>query len=979
MFPRGLAPRKRPRFARPSPAFVAVVATFLTVACGDDATVPPADAGADGGPPDAAVDPCEGFEVPARPDTSACDDPDPGDPEALVACARGSGWTGRWTVDADGLPAYDFEVEQRCDPAAQSWTPRRAPSRSPLRDPVHLVGNGRGLVAMAHASGAVEVYTQDRGHAWINRVDTWRDARDPNYPVQLGGGFNYVVLPDGVRSTRFEDMPVGEALPRQTRRFGVGYYETETDLGGLSVRRTVYAPGSDARALIAEVVVSNPGDREARVGLVEHWDPNHHQITVELATSDLLAPNITEDIDRRRRALAASFDQRVSWDPVAGVAVVTTSARELPAGIGDRLDPSDVDWFPPPVYLAALDESASPDAVWLDDRELWDGAERPVPEAVAGVGGAAARSVEISGDGQHAILSVRVPLVIAPGGSRRARFAFGYAPAGRVVGDEVASLRADLPSLRPDAVAALRSKLVFAAFPGLEDAGAVQRELAWAAYNTVANVTYDEYHGVRLLGQGGSYKYVHGLDGAIGDLCLFADAALLVDPAIARDTLVYALSTQHGASDETPWRFPYATTGVGAFSDVAIYDMRSDAYWLVPSSVGRYVGMTRDAAFLDREVPYWPHAAGERGTVVAHLGRSMEYATETLGIGARGLVAMGTGDYADGVTMLSEEATTPTGTSSTFNAGLLVGGLPLAAGVVESRDAALATAMRELVASQTDALNAEGWDGTRYHRGFVDSGNPLADHMLFVEPQVLPIVAGIVDDARRDLLLDLVSERLETPIGQITPVLLSGSGGGGVGEPQLGGVWPVANAWVTEAYAMRDPAEGWSSFVRNLLARHAVEYPEIWYGIWTGPDSFFGPEGERPGEADAHLATALTDYPALNVHVHTGPLRALVALIGVRGTPDGLTIAPRIPSETWSVVFPRLTLRATPGSLAGEAVFVADGPVVMRVAAPAGVDPATAVVTVGGVAVTHAVEDGLVVFTVEATAEVPVAFEVTAP
>ena len=44
--------------------------------------------------------------------------------------------------------------------------------------------------------------------------------------------------------------------------------------------------------------------------------------------------------------------------------------------------------------------------------------------------------------------------------------------------------------------------------------------MAWSSYYAIANTTYDEYQGTRLAGQGGSYKYIHGLDGAIGDLAL---------------------------------------------------------------------------------------------------------------------------------------------------------------------------------------------------------------------------------------------------------------------------------------------------------------------------------------------------------------------------------------------------------------------------------------------------------------------------
>lgn len=343
---------------------------LLLAGCGDDAaarldagTDAPGDASAPD--PDAAADAgggeCADFVVPARPDTSGCADPDALAPDHLGGCLVGSGHVGLWAIDSDGLPAYDFAAEERCDPAARHWSPRRVPQR----DPIHLLGNGRGLVAMAHASGGIEIYSQDRGHAWVNHVDTWADPRDPAYPPQLGGGFSYLALPEGVRSTRFEDLAVADATRLQTRRFGVGYAETTTRFGDVVVRRRVLAPDAAARALVAEVTIENAASAPVTVGLVELWDPNLHEIVVELATSDLLAPGVTEAIDRRRRDLMRGFTQTVRWDAAARVAVVETRAKTLPAGVADRHDVSDVDWFPDPVYLAALDDDAVPDAVWL--------------------------------------------------------------------------------------------------------------------------------------------------------------------------------------------------------------------------------------------------------------------------------------------------------------------------------------------------------------------------------------------------------------------------------------------------------------------------------------------------------------------------------------------------------------------------------------------------------------------------------------
>jgi hypothetical protein len=922
---------------------------------------------------------CEGFVTPARPDTSTCGDVDAGQPEALPTCLRGSGHLGHWAVDAAGLPAYDFTVEQRCDPAAHAYSPRQ----TPLRDPIHLIGNGRGLVAMAHASGGVEIYSQDRGHKWINHVDTWSDPLNPAYPQQLGGGFNYYVVPSGnaaplVGSTRFEDLPVDRATQMQSRRFGVGYFETVTQDRNITLRRRVFAPDAAARALVAQVTVENPTTKPLRYALVEFWDVNIHQISLELLTSDIGLPGITEVIDRRRRALMAQFTQRSSWRADAGIAVVKTVARTLPASVRERSDVSKVDYFPDPMYLAVLDDGPAPDAVWLSDRELWDGDARPPPAAAAQPGDASTRTIELDGEGQHAILAVRVPVEVPAHGAVTRRFAFGYVPGGGTPDAAVAELRARGEALLDDTETAWRRRLVWAAFPGLPDAGVVQRELAWAAYNAIAGTTFDEYRGVRLLGQGGAYKYIHGIDGAMGDLALFAEALLLIDPRSAADTLVYALATQLGGSQRTPWRFPYATTGVGSYSDVLIYTQRSDAYYFLPAAIGRYVALTRDANFLERQVPFYPRAAGESGNVTEHMRRALQYGTETLGFGARGIVAIGTNDYADGITSLATEPATPTGTSSTYNAGAIVYGFPLAADVIEARDATLAASLRALAASQAEALLDRAWEGHYFYRGFVDSGNPLAPQIFFLEPQVFPVLAGIVDEARRDLALGEVVARLETSIGALSNVAIGpGSGVGGPDQPLIGGIWPVANAWLTGAYARRDANEAWSSFIRNTLAAHAEKYPDLWYGIWTGPDSFNGPANARPGEADAHLVTALTDYPALNVHVHTGPLRALTEIVGVSGTRDGLRITPRVPTETFAVEWPRLRVQYAPFAVEGAVAGSSDGPVVMEVALPSGLRAAATVrVTADATQVTSTVEAGTVRFVLPARADIPVTWRV---
>lgn len=913
------------------------------------------------------------------PQIAACPDPDVANPTMLAGCGQGAGHVGAWVVDGDGLPAYDFAIDQRCDAAAHAYSPRPRP----LRDPIHAVADGRGVIAMAHASGAVELYSQERGHKWVNKVDTWSDPENPAYPPQVGGGFSYYAVDGRVGSTRFEDLSPAVAITTQTRRFGVGYVETVTRDGDLTFRRRTYAPGTGSAALAIDVTVENAGVNDADVGLVELWDANLHQVSVELLTSDLLVPGTTDGIQRRRRAQAAAFTHEARWDPATRAAILTTAAKSLPADVADRDDPSLVDWFPDPLFLAVLDDGPAPDRVWLTDGELWpDGARTPPTTVADAADGAPARTLALDGAGQAAVLAVRVPTRVPAGGHVTRRFAFGLSRGGADPAADIAALRAAGPGLAAQTAAAWRDRLVWAAFPGMPDAGVLQRELAWATYGALAGVSYDEYRDRRVLGQGGAYRFIHGLDGAMGDLALFAEAVVLVDPDVARDTLAYAFTTQHAADQTTPGRFPYATTGVGQYSDVVIYDLRSDAYWFLPSVLGTYVGLTRDRAFLDASVSFWPKSSGDHGTVLDHVTRGLDFAEleSVLGYAARGLVAMGTNDYADGINALAQEPVTPTGTSSAYNAGMIALGFPPAAEVIEAVDPDLATRMRAIADGQSAALLAEAWNGDWFLRGFVDSGNPLAPHIFFLEPQLFPILAGLADDAMTASALDEVADLLETPYGAISNVPIGDSGPvTGIDLPLIGGVWPVANAWLTAAYARRDPQEAWSSFRRNTLAAHADAFPGLWYGIWTGPDSFNGPDKERPGEADAHPATALTDYPALNVHVHTGPLRALLRLVGVESTADGLRIAPRLPTETFHVRWPRLTLASAPDHIAGTLRTAATAPFTLEVRLPALLAAAPSVeATVGGLVTTEAVVDGAVVLDLPADTGTPIAWRVDA-
>jgi len=901
---------------------------------------------------------CEGFTPPARDDASACAAVDLSQPDVLASCLEGSGHAGVWAVDADGLPAYDLTVEHRCDPAGYL----ESEVTGERHGPVHLVGNGRGTVAVAHASGAVELYSQDRGPKWLNKVESWRDPDDGDFPLQVGGGFNYLVVDGEVRSTRFDDMPVGEAIRRQTRRFGVGYVETVTTFDDLVVTRRVMAPDVEARALVSEVTIENLTEQYREVGLVELWDVNVQELTPE-ETTDLADRDAWHDVVRRRRALMDAFEQTASYSEEQRTVRLDTTARSLPADVMGRDDVSEVDWFVDPIYLAPIDSAEPPDAVWLRDGELWDSAaDRAPPAALAGAGDGSSRDEVLDGADQHALMAMRIAVQVPVEAPVVRRFAFGYAPIDHDVAVDLAVLRAQHGELSSQSATSWRDRLVWLAVDGADHAGAMQREVAWSSYAAQAAAVYDEYSGARVLGPGGAQRFVRGLEGGLGDLALLAESMLLVDPALARDTLRYALSAQEGKSAADPWRLPYAVTGVGA-AMAASPDRRTDAYFLLPAAVARYAAVTRDLAFLDSDAPYWPRSTGENDTVLAHLAGALAYAEEDLGTGARGFVAMGASDSADDALALAGEG--GDGVSSLYNAGAAVLGFPLVADLIEARDAELAAGYRAVADQQRALLLEQGWNGSFVERGFAGGGEPLAADVMFLEPQLFPILAGAVTGSQRDALLDLVAERLGTSAGAL------GS------APGSGGVRPATGAWLTEAEAQRSPERGWASFWLHSLANRAAVYPDLWCGIWTGPRSFGGPDLDLPGGPDVRLDPAVAMLPALSSHVPAATLRSVMALVGISGAGSRLRITPRVPGETFALIAPRLHLTGSRRSLGGAIEPSAGGSVILDVALPSGLTGGSVVVTVNETEVAFTREGDRVSFELPLTRDAVTRFEVT--
>jgi len=133
-----------------------------------------------------------------------------------------------------------------------------------------------------------------------------------------------------------------------------------------------------------------------------------------------------------------------------------------------------------------------------------------------------------------------------------------------------------------------------------------------------------------------------------------------------------------------------------------------------------------------------------------------------------------------------------------------------------------------------------------------------------------------------------------------------------------GGIWPSLNQTLIWALATIDPAMAWDEWKKNSFARHADIYPDVWYAIWSGTDSYNSFRSKLPGETVNAQYFHGTDFPVLNLHAHACAMYSTTKLFGLEFTEDGLAISPDLPGESYRFESPLIgVIKSAGGSFEG--------------------------------------------------------------
>jgi len=376
------------------------------------------------------------------------------------------------------------------------------------------------------------------------------------------------------------------------------------------------------------------------------------------------------------------------------------------------------------------------------------------------------------------------------------------------------------------------------------------------------------------------YYYRFGVRDTAQDMGAFA--TFDVDRASARIQRLYEAQYQDGSTnhDIDQLHSPYHKS------------INSDVPLWLPWAAAMYIRETGNYAMLDQRYRYFD---GGEGSVYEHCVKALDYIRRESG--RFGLPYLKCGDWNDCLMGSSK-----TGVSIWLGIFYYINLMEmheLAARTDRTADAARFLAQAQALKT---TINAEGWDGRWYLRGFDDDGGVIGGHTeqegrIYLNPQSWAILAGIAPEDRARMSMEAVEELMDTPVGipLLAPPYTETQTRIGVisrmapGEHHNGGVWNHADTWAILAECKIGRPDRALELYRKLLPPYLsqkwAECTSEPYAYTSYTNTEMSGELGRTGVA-WNTGTVCWMYRTL-----------LEGFAGITAEYDGLRIAPSLPSE----------------------------------------------------------------------------------
>jgi len=826
----------------------------------------------------------------------------------------GSGRFGVWIDDEFGLPAYRYTTNQTTDAHAVTDV---LPGVLEKTEHIHQVGNDR-IIGIASNYGHVRVRQDEGCPKFLNDVDAETS--------QFGGGLGYLSDGEETLSTYYEG-----SNREFERMFGIGYFRKRVEGKNYSIEQVILAPFGDDPVLVSRATVTNRNDAVKTLRWVEYWGCQPFQFSYRAAleggNNPRAATELRRDLGRRfghtvaqaangkglietKHFSGRSPEEEKRWERTK--AYLRSGTNLFLAPVAEPRPGTDFESVElPRTFLVALD--GEPSGFSSD------------AGAFFGAGGAASpdgmkRSLGrgLAESGTRTGLLIERTLHLGPKESKTVSFLFGYLPEGFTLDALAAKYgRNHGTILRESSEEWKRRGMRF-------DVSAepwIKRESTWNHYYVRSGLAFDDYFGEHILNQNGYYQYTMGFQGAARDPLQHSMPFLFSDPEIVKSVLRYTLKEVRDDGS-----LPYGIVGHGVVAPMASDNASDLPMWLLWLA-SEYVLATREVDFLNERIPTLLSATpGKTETVRKLLERCYRHQVNDVGVGEHGVMRMRVDDWNDGliytwgIPAFKEVVQTSESVLNSAMAGWVFNYygrmLDYAGG-----EPSFAKEVRRTAEQHRDATKAQ-WNGKWFKRAWLGQKiGWLGESTLWIEPQPWAMLSGATTEEQARELVRTIDQQLRSgPLGAAQmadgPELHS-THQGDVGTLEAGAIWPSLNQTLVWALMGVDPAMAWEEWKRNTLARHAEAYPDLWYGIWSGNDSWNSPLSKHPGAAASEVFFHGIDFPVLNVHAHACSLYSASKLLGMEFTGAGMKLNLVLPVEEYRFDSPLVGVVKTRGRYEG--------------------------------------------------------------
>ncbi len=804
---------------------------------------------------------------------------------------NGNGHFGKWIEDEFGLPAYNYNCNQFLDPLANTPT-----TYGYSIDHFHQIGNDR-ITATVHNGGYVQVLASGRGFQWLTRHSEKKK--------KLGGGiaiFHY-------KNELFSDLCEQESIEkyRIERIFGMGYFKKKFFKDNLEITHAICAPFSNDPVLISEITVLNKSESEPieNLKLVDFWDIYINNLLLSLivtennrkvfGTTKLLngAGKLIKWLQKFTKTdtegARTKFDKKFKYNFEINSSFKTILLNPIlkfnaPTTV---TEPSKYDYFPKSLFLSAISENCN--YYFINQNELIKDRKIIIPTWETHRFSKQDETIE---NVKNPCLAIGTEFSLKPKELKRFTFLFGYAEKEEIndLTLKYKKITQESTILKHNAELWKKSLIEFKC----EKDSWLARETRWHSYYVRSAGCFDEYFKLHKFPQGSIYLFGHAFDGAIRDYTLFLNSVIFIDPRLAREFLTYILSLMSPEG-----KLPYAIYGFDKLFSRSVHSKPSDIYIFFIWAILQYIYTIRDFDFLNEKVSYYPLSLGKTSTGLERIYIALDYLfSEKVGFGEHDLIKCNDGDWSDGISlMVKSRKTFIQKGESNFNSAFALYLIPKLLPLLKQFNPTLADVCVEKLKNLKEAV-LKSWNGHWFYRGWDGQGNPIGDKNIFLEHHNWLLISEALESKQALKIINEIYERLDKPsnIGQYISYpaqkvflnLLP------KGWDVNGGIWHAMNSLLTWGYSKYDSEKAYNSLIKNSMAKRAETYPNIWYGIWSGPDAYIANYAKNDGQAFYHLPTPMCDFPLMNLNLHACYLLSVIKLIGIEADYDSITIAPKI-------------------------------------------------------------------------------------